>query len=77
MSEKTQLIILFGFFLFFLIGLIHQLIEMKCPSYIKSKGFLKLYDNEKPLAIKAPIENEYKYINSVDSMLVKESETHV
>lgn len=77
MSEKTQLIILFGFLVFFVIGLTHQLIEKQCPSYMKSKGFLKLHDNEKPLAIKAPIENEYHYINSTDSMFLKEDGIHV
>ena len=46
MSEKTQLLITLVFLLFFLIVLIHQLVELKRPRYLKPKSFFKMHDSE-------------------------------
>ena len=45
MSGKMQIIILIGFLLCFLGGLIWQLREMKTPKYMKPRSFLKMHDN--------------------------------
>lgn len=50
MSEKMQIIILIVFLLFFLVGLILQLKQMKTPRYMKSRSFFKMHDNSNYLA---------------------------
>lgn len=46
MSEKSQLIICFFVHLAWLIYLVHELIKMRRPGYLKPKSFFKMHDNE-------------------------------
>ena len=46
MNEKLQLIILFLVHLALLIYMVHTLIEMRRPRYLKPKSFFKMHDSE-------------------------------
>lgn len=46
MNEKLQLIIMFLVCLAWLVYMVHTLIEMRRPRYLKPKSFLKMYESE-------------------------------
>ena len=58
-------IILVGFLVYFVFGLIYQHIEANRPVYMKEEGFFKMYDNETPISDSQTDEkfaNNYSYI---------------
>lgn len=71
MTEQDFLIFTLCIMICFLIGLVKLIQSLKAPRYIKPKSFLSMYDNETSLSTNTSFNNNYHYINGVDSMFIE------